>query len=346
MKASNINIITTQRMKELLKYTSFIIFLSLFTIACKTDKKTSSDVPVSTNVTKRNVPKFIQENAYNLIQKQVDFGPRYPGTKAHRELIEYLTQELEKYTDKVIQQDFKASFLDEKNVDATNVIGIINPDLKKRILLAAHFDTRKIAEKDENEALRKKPILGADDGASGVAVLLEIARLIKENGIDIGVDIVLFDAEDNGDTGTNKNWCLGSKYWSKNPHIKGYKAEFGILLDLVGAKNAEFGKEYYSQQSASKYLDKIWTLARNMSYGNYFLDMESGSVEDDHVYVIKNLRIPMIDIINMSRINGRNGFDHYHHTHKDDMNIIDKNTLKAVGKVVTASIYNFSNGTF
>ena len=133
---------------------------------------------------------------------------------------------------------------------------------------------------------------------------------------------------------------------AKNPHNKGYTAEFGILLDLVGAKNAEFGIEYYSQQSASKYLTKIWSLAANMSYGNYFLDMQSGSVEDDHVYVIKNLNIPMIDIINMSRTNGRNGFDHYHHTHKDDMNIIDKNTLKAVGKVVTASIYNFSNGTF
>jgi len=257
-----------------------------------------------------------------------------------------LTAELKQYTDQVIQQDFKATFLDEKNVAATNIIGIINPDKRKRILLSAHFDTRKIAEKDENEDLRNKPILGADDGASGVAVLLEIARLIKENGIDIGVDIVLFDAEDNGDTGTNKNWCLGSKYWSKNPHKNGYKAEFGILLDLVGAKNAEFGKEYNSQQSASKYVAKIWHLAANMSYGNYFLDMQSGSVEDDHVYVIKNLRIPMVDIINMSRTDGRNGFDFYHHTHKDDMAIIDKNTLKAVGKVMTASIYNFSNGTF
>lgn len=331
---------------NLIKKLSFIILISFLVISCKTEPKTVNNQAVESPTTKRRVPKFDVENAYSSIEKQVELGPRYPGTKAHRKLIDQLTSELKLYTDKVIQQDFKASFLDEKNVDATNIIGIINPDIRKRILLCAHFDTRKIAEKDENEALRNKPILGADDGASGVAVLLEIARLIKENGIDIGVDFVLFDAEDNGDTGTNKNWCLGSKYWSKNPHKKGYKAEFGILLDLVGAKNAEFGREYYSEQSASKYLTKIWNLAGNMSYGNYFLDMESGSVEDDHVYVIKNLRIPMIDIINMSRINGRNGFDHYHHTHKDDMNIIDKNTLKAVGKVVTASVYNFSNGTF
>ena len=104
-------------------------------------------------------------------------------------------------------------------------------------------------------------------------MLLEIARLIQENGIDIGVDFVLFDAEDNGDSGTGRNWCLGSKYWSKNPHKKGYTAEFGILLDLVGAKNAEFGKEAFSMQSASKYVNKIWDLATKMSYGNYFLDM-------------------------------------------------------------------------
>ena len=169
--------------------------------------------------------------------------------------------------------------------------------------------------------------------------------MVKENGIDIGVDFVLFDAEDNGDSGTNTNWCLGAKHWSKNPHKKGYKADFGILLDLVGAKNAEFGYEYYSLQSASTYLNKIWDLAGKMSYGNYFLKMETGSVEDDHIYVIKNLRIPMIDIINMSRTEGRNGFDHYHHTHKDNIDIIDKNTLKAVGKVVTAAIYNYSNGT-
>jgi hypothetical protein len=331
---------------DLIKKLGFIIVFSLFVFSCKTDSKATVEETVETPATRRKVPKFDANNAYASIEKQVEFGPRYPGTKAHRELIDYLTEELTKYTDNVIQQDFKATFLDEKNVDATNIIGVINPDAKRRVLLCAHFDTRKIAEKDENEALKNKPILGADDGGSGVAVLLEIARLIKENGIDIGVDFVLFDAEDNGNTGTNTNWCLGAKYWSKNPHNKSYKAEFGILLDMVGAKNAEFGKEQNSMQSASKYVNKIWNMAANMSYGNYFLDMNSGSVEDDHVYVIKNLRIPMVDIINMSRTEGRDGFDHYHHTHKDDMDIIDKNTLKAVGKVVTATIYNFSNGTF
>lgn len=330
-------------MSDLLKNLSFIVLASFFIISCKTDA--TKDVIQEEPITKRRVPKFEVDNAYASIEKQVAFGPRYPGTQAHKDLIVYLKSEMEKYTDEVITQDFKVSFLDEKNVDATNIIGIINPDKKKRVLLCAHFDTRKIAEKDEDESMKDKPILGADDGASGVSVLLEIARLVKENGIDIGVDFVLFDAEDNGNSGTNDNWCLGAKHWSKNPHKKNYTAEFGILLDLVGAKNAEFGKEYESQRSASKYLNSIWSLAAKMSYGNYFIDMQSGRVEDDHVYVIQNLRIPMIDIINMSRSEGRNGFDHYHHTHKDNLDIIDKNTLKAVGKVVTAAIYNFSNGT-
>ena len=331
-------------MLEIIKRLGFVFLAVIFVVGCKTDapKEHIKDSPV----TKRRVPKFDVEKAYEIVEKQVSFGPRYPGTPAHRELVDYLAGELGKYTDELIRQDFKASFLDEKNVDATNIIGIINPEKKKRLLLCAHFDTRKIAEKDEDTSLQNKPILGADDGASGISVLLEIARLVKENGIDIGIDFVFFDAEDNGDTGTLNNWCLGSKHWSKNPHVKGYKAEFGILLDLVGAKNAEFGKESYSLRSASRYVNKIWDLAGKMSFGNYFINMESGAVEDDHVYVINNLRIPLVDIINMSRANGRDGFDHYHHTHKDNLDIIDKNTLRAVGKVVTAVTYNFSNGTF
>ncbi|MEM9547434.1 MAG: M28 family peptidase [Bacteroidota bacterium] len=333
-------------MMGFIKKLGFILLTTVFIVACNSDTKTADTTVKKEAVTKRKVPKFSPDNAYALVEKQVAFGPRYPGTQAHKDLIDYLAGELEKVTDEVIRQDFKVSFLDVKNIAATNIIGVINSDKKKRILLAAHFDTRKVAEKDEDESMRDKPILGADDGGSGVAVLLEIARLIKENGIDVGVDFVLFDAEDNGDSGEGTNWCLGAKHWSTNPHVKGYKAEFGILLDMVGAKNAEFGKEYLSKQSASKYLDKIWDMAAKMSYGNYFLDMDSGMVEDDHKYVIQNLRIPMIDIINMSRANGRTGFGHYHHTHLDNMDIIDKNTLKAVGKVVTAVIYNFSNGTF
>lgn len=328
--------------KNILKLLLFA-FVTTLIIGCKSDSKPTKNAEVVEKTTRRKVPKFDKEKAYNNIAQQVEFGPRYPGTEAHKNLIAYLSAELTKYTDKVIEQDFKVDFLGEKGVDATNIIGIVNPDKKKRILLCAHFDTRKIAEKDEDQAKQNDPILGADDGGSGIGVLLEIARLIKENGIDIGVDFVFFDAEDNGTDG--EGWCLGSEYWAKNPHVPNYKAQFGILLDLVGAKNAEFGKEDASIQTAGKYLDKIWSLAAKMSYGNYFINANSGQVMDDHINVINYRQIPMIDIINMSQQGDRQGFDHYHHTHKDNMDIIDKNTVKAVGKVVTATLYNFNNGT-
>ena len=321
----------------------FILLIALFTLSCKSDSSKSTNIETAEKTTRRKVPKFDNEKAYQNIEKQVNFGHRYPGTQAHKDLIKYLTAELTQYTDKVVTQDFKIDFLDEKGVDATNIIGIVNPDKKKRILLCAHFDTRKIAEKDEDPAKQNLPILGADDGGSGVGVLLEIARLVKENGIDIGVDFILFDAEDNGIDGDG--WCLGSEYWAKNPHTSNYKADFGILLDLVGAKNAEFGKEQSSLRSAKTYVDKIWKLAERMSFANYFIDFEPGPVMDDHVNVINYRRIPMIDIINMSNLNGREGFDHYHHTQKDNMDIIDKNTIRAVGKVVTATLYNYNNGT-
>lgn len=331
-------------MGQKLGWLSLLVFVFCF-VSCKQDKQAPPPTEELVKTTRRKIPKFDEENTYQLIQKQVDFGPRYPGTEAHKNLITYLTSELEKVTDRVITQDFKVSFLDEKNVNATNIIGSINPNVTKRILLAAHFDTRKIAEKDENKEMRDQPILGADDGASGVGVLLELARLIHENGIDIGVDFVLFDAEDNGSD--KQNWCLGSKHWSKNPHVNGYKAEFGILLDMVGAKNAVFSKEGFSVRYAPEYVKKIWKLAERMAYGNYFQNVNGGGVEDDHIYVIQNLGIPMVDIINLpNEPDLPHGFGHYHHTHKDDMDIIDKNTLRAVGKVVLAVVYNFNNGTF
>lgn len=324
----------------------FILLIAVFAIGCKSDSTKTSKADIPEKVVRRKVPKFDNEKAYKNIEKQVEFGHRYPGTQAHKDLIKHLTAELTRYTDKLVTQDFKVDFLDEKGVDATNIIGIVNPERKKRILLCAHFDTRKIAEKDEDPEMQDQPILGADDGGSGVGVLLEIARLVKENDIDVGVDFILFDAEDNGDNqGGAGTWCLGSEHWAKNPHVKNYSADFGILLDLVGAKEAEFGKEGYSLQYAKPYVDKIWQLAEKMSFSNYFIDFESGPVTDDHVNIIKYRKIPMVDIINMSNLNGREGFGHYHHTQKDNMDIIDKNTLRAVGKVVTATLYNFNNGT-
>ena len=291
------------------------------------------------------IPKFNQDTAFAFIEKQLSFGYRIPGTPESIACKDWMVAKLESYGAEVIEQKFKASFMDRKDVPSTNVIAIFNPDHKNRVLLCAHWDTRLIAEKDPDESKREQPILGADDGASGVAALLEIARVIKNSPIDLGIDLVFFDAEDNGKD-DERSWCLGSQYWSQNPHKKNYKAEFGILLDMVGAKGAQFTKEGWSQYYAKDIHDKIWKLAQAMGNGDRFYNESTGRITDDHKYVNEYLGIPTIDIINRQYPNKNgHGFGDYHHTHDDNIDVIDKRTLKVVGQVVTAVIYKTSEGS-
>lgn len=319
----------------------FVLGFSCFT-SCKSDPKPAK----STEPKKRvKVPAFDGQGAYDYVQKQVNFGVRVPGTDTHKQCKDWLVSELEELGAEVEIQEFKASFFDVKDAESYNIIAAINPKLNNRVLLAAHWDTRLLADKDDEE--QDKPIDGADDGASGVGVLLQIAKTIKENPIDLGVDIIFFDAEDNGIDADSpaeskpESWCLGSQYWYKNKD-RNYKAKFGILLDMVGAKDAMFPLEGYSRDHAGIYQDKIWTLAGRMGYGDLFQKkLMGGGITDDHVYMIK-AGIPSVDIINYPT----NSFGHYHHTHDDNMDNIDINTLKRVGQVVTAVLYKESEGSF
>jgi len=229
------------------------------------------------------------------------------------------------------------------NWDLSNIIASYNPQATKRILLAAHWDSRRIADKDTDRL--DEPIDGANDGASGVGVLLEIARSIGSQELkpDVGIDIILFDGEDDGEpefAGSRDNsqiwWCLGSQYWSKNKHEPNYMAYYGILVDLVGAKGARFFREGYSRQYASGILKKVWDNAAQIGQGDFFVNRDSPEILDDHVFVNGNANIPMIDIIEFSP---DYGFGHYHHTHTDDMEIIDRRTLQAVGETVLFTIY-------
>ena len=335
------------------KFTNIILFslvMGLVLTSCGEDKKTTkieAPVPKKARV---KIPAFDMDNTYAHIEKQLSFGHRIPGTPEHAACKDWIVSELKANDVTVEIQEFKADFLGLKDQQSYNIIGSINPDKQPRIMLAAHWDSRLIAEKDPNEDMQDKPIMGADDGASGVAVLLEITRLFKENPIDLGVDIVFFDAEDNGvpngDASTENTWCLGSQYWAKNPHIKNYKAKYGILLDLVGAEGAMFGLEGHSMANARNLLLKTWDLAANMGYSNYFQKYTAGTITDDHVYVMRGRSFPMIDIISLPPSEGKTGFGAHHHTHDDDINIIDKNTLRAVGQVVTAAMYKESDGSF
>ncbi len=319
----------------------------LFFIAACTSEPAPPPPKPKPPVKSVKVPRFESDSAFVKIEKQLSFGPRVPNTTSHDQCRAWLVNQFEAYGAEVIEQKFVAKAYTGVNLKGTNVIAQYQPNHKKRIILAAHWDSRHISDADSNAANKKKGVPAADDGASGVAVLLEIARNLQSTPIDMGIDLILFDAEDHGD-GENDNptsWCLGSQHWSRNIHRKGYTPKYGILLDMVGAKNARFTKEEVSRIYAPKIVEKVWRLAKNMGYSNYFIDEESRGITDDHLFVNQLAKIPMIDIINRSTETS-SGFGHYWHTQKDNIEVIDKRTLRAVGQVLLASIYNESIGKF
>jgi hypothetical protein len=330
-------------MKHLLLLTSIL----LLTLAgCKGDQATTKEpAPSGPAPAKIKIPKFNQDSAYAYVEKQLSFGTRVPGSPGHQAQLQWMVDVLEGRGAKVYQQDFEAQFFDEPAVTATNVIAAFNPKASKRWILAAHWDTRLVAEKDPDEAKQDKPIMGADDGASGVAVLMEIARLLEANPLDMGVDLIFFDAEDNGNQGDDLSWCLGSQYWSKKPHINNYDAEGGILVDLVGAKNNTYGYDRISQAYAPSLQNAVWRLARGMGNTDLFKEYQV-EVLDDHYFVNHYAKIPMIDIIGTPSYGEGSVFGPHHHTHDDDLAVIDPRVLKVTGQVVTAVTYKFSEGSF
>lgn len=321
---------------------------TILLIACKTDPVVT---PPSENKGKALVeaPDFNADSAYFFIEKQVNFGPRIPNSVGHELTAAWLVSKLNNYTDTVYEQYADLRAYDGSILKSTNIIGAINPSAKKRMIVAAHWDTRPFADQDtENNT---DPILGANDGGSGVGVILELARLIQDGDLKVGVDFILFDSEDYGQPANSgyptmqNSYCLGSQYWAANPHTPDYYANFGILLDMVGATNATFTYEGTSVYFAKNYLNKVWGISRAIGYSDYFSYEETRQITDDHLYVNQIARIPMIDIIQYDRATS-SGFGHYWHTHKDNMDIIDKNTLKAVGQTVVQTIYQFDSGNF
>jgi glutaminyl-peptide cyclotransferase len=280
-------------------------------------------------------PVFNADSAYYFVKTQVDFGPRVTNSEAHRKCGDWMVKELKKYTDNVIEQKTMITHFNGTRLNVRNIIAEINPKATKRIMLSAHWDSRDRADKDNID--KDKPILGANDGASGVGVLMEVARMLKAAPANVGVDIVLFDAEDLGNDEPN-TYCLGSQYWSSNPHRPGYKADFGILLDMVGAANAGFAWEMYSVQFAKPVLEKVWATGHNLGYGKHFSYYQNGAITDDHYYVNTKAGIPTIDIIHYDA-SSPSSFPEHHHTHRDNMNVIDRNTLKAVGQTLLEVIY-------
>tara|TARA_B110000444_G_scaffold261117_1_gene311208 strand:- start:3253 stop:4263 length:1011 start_codon:yes stop_codon:yes gene_type:complete len=290
-------------------------------------------------------PDFSGDSAYAFISAQVDFGPRVPNTEEHDLCGEWLASELERLGADVIVQTTRIRAFDGKLLELQNIIGQYNPKARSRVMLYAHWDTRPFADKD---SLRPyEPIDGANDGASGVGVLLEISRQLNLKPAEIGVDIIFFDGEDYGPPfsapsteASYLEWCLGSQYWAAEPHKYGYRARFGILLDMVGAKDAIFNKEGTSMHFAPHVVRKVWDRANDLGYGSRFQNNETPSTVDDNLFVSKVAGIPSANIVDYKVNVLPMGYGTFHHTHADNMDIIDKQTLQEVGETVLSVVYS------
>ncbi len=331
-------------MKYFYQY-SFVFVYLLLLLGCNTQKKDSNQPSEKKEIATVVVPQFSADSAYRYIKEQVDFGVRVPNTFGHTRCANYLEKKLKSFGAETMVQKASVTTFDGTVLNIRNIIGSFNTNAQTRVLLFAHWDTRPWADNDPNSSNYKKPILGANDGASGVGVLLEIARQLGMKSTNIGVDIIFFDAEDYGassrlhsSVNSQDTWCLGSQYWAKNKHKPRYHARYGILLDMVGAKNATFYREEFSNSYAKHIVDKIWTEANALGFSTYFVNKSSSWITDDHYYVNDVAGIPSVDIIQYKEDSETGFFEHWH-TLDDTMKNIDKNTLNAVGTTVLNVIY-------
>lgn len=296
------------------------------------------------------VPTFNADSAYAFVKAQTDFGPRVPGSEAHGRCADWLVDKLMGYADTVIVQDFRTRIFNNKGMDGKNIVASFNPQAGKRIVLCAHWDSRPFADHDPDEANWNRPIDGANDGASGVGVLLECARCFHEQPLNekLGVDIILFDLEDYGPRqdqseqyydDRRNHWALGSQYWASHPHTPGYQASFGILLDMVGNSNPNFMKEYYSQGYAAWLSNKVWRIAQNLGYHEHFVNELGDPISDDHLPMNEIAGIPTIDIIDLRPESSSQCFPETWHTLQDNLENIDKKSLAMVGNVLNHTVY-------
>ncbi len=320
-----------------------LLFILFFVSSCGSNKPKEEENPKHMIP----VPQFSGDSAYRFVEQQVRFGPRVPNTPSHEKAGGFLVARLKQYGARVIEQDFEATTYDHERLRLKNIIASFNPQMKKRILLAAHWDTRPFADKDLNH--QDGPFDGANDGASGVGVLLEVARhLGSELKPTVGVDIIFFDGEDWGEpegqtppelpAGQTSWWCLGSQYWAENKHLKNYSAHYGILLDMVGAGRSQFYREGVSLEYAGQTVKKVWDMAGKLGYSDYFVKQNVAGITDDHLFINQIAKIPMIDIVHYQA--GVGFFGDYHHTTRDNIGIISHETLTAVGSTVLHVLYD------
>ena len=319
-------------------FLSFLIVAALFS-SCKSNKQVEEVLnPVG--------PAFIADSAMAYCQAQCNFGPRTMNSKAHDLCEEWIINKFKGFGLEVETQKADLTGWDGTKLHSTNIIARFNPQAERRILICAHWDSRPWADNDPDSTNWHKPVLAANDGASGVGVMLEVARLLQnDTTLAIGVDLVCFDAEDYGtpqwaekNEDSENTWALGAQYWAKNLP-ENYKPQFGILLDMVGGQGAKIYQEQNSIRYAASIVDKVWSAARHAGFSSVFANEVGGGVTDDHIPV-NEAGIPTVDIIPFYPDCRQSSFGPTWHTINDDMEHLDINTLKAVGQTLIQVIYS------
>lgn len=319
------------------------IIISLLFASC--DGQTKGNASKADTIALAPCPRFSADSAMLYINEQCKFGPRVTGSEAARLCGDYLVARFKAFGAEVEEQTADVTIWDGSKLPARNIIARINPSNTNRILLCAHWDCRPWADNDDDEANHHTPILAANDGASGVAVMLEICRLLRERPVQVGIDMICFDAEDLGTpqwaedrSDASDTWCLGSEFWAQRARANGYKARYGVLLDMVGGYGATFCRERISMQAAQPVVSRVWQLAGQLGYRQFFPQKDGGYITDDHINV-NRAGVPCIDIIPYYS-EGPSSFGPTWHTVNDTPDNIDPNVLEAVGQTLTQLIYN------
>jgi len=312
-------------------------FLMLVLGSCdQNSKEKASEQPMDSQPTSTIVvPRFDGDSALAMVRVQVGFGPRIPGSSAHRRCGDWVMAALQERGLQVVEQKESLTMHDGKVFELRNIVGVFRPQSPRRMVLAAHWDTRPFADMDVDNP--KARMDGANDGASGVAVLLELARHLDSLPSDWGIDLVFFDLEDYGVPEVADSYAIGSQVWSRRPHVAGYRAQRGVLLDMVGAADARFCWEGHSLQFAPDWTRAIWQRAGALGYGDLFVPVPCQPVTDDHYYVNTLAGIPMVDIIDLR--NEGTGFPPHWHTRNDQLNVISPRTMTAVGQTLLDILY-------
>jgi len=291
------------------------------------------------------IPLFDTEYSFDLIKKQVEFGPRIPESKAHLQASQFLYDELKKYCQDVKWDNHEVKIYNGKTIPCKNIIATFNPAAKTKVILSGHYDTRPFADQEDDEKHQKDTFQGANDGASSAALLISIAKNLSLKSPSIGVILILFDVEDYGapvfsDNRDPHTYCLGTQAWAEKLDKSKYVADCAVNFDMIGGLNPKFYQEGVSKTYATNILDKFWNAASKAGYGSYFLFQNIDAITDDHYYINAVAGIPAIDVVDMDKSRPKS-FPLTWHTKADNLNNIHKESLKAVGQSALQFIYTY-----